>query len=136
MTELQSTATGWSLRRKLWIAAGLVFTGIAVLGVALPILPTTPFLLLASWCFARSSPRLQAWLRQSKLFGPMLADWERERGVSLPVKVGALGSVALAIVLGFVCYDLVFWQQVLLLVLASVGVTVICLLRTVDSRPK
>ena len=136
MTELQSTATGWSLRRKLWIAAGLVFTGIAVLGVALPILPTTPFLLLASWCFARSSPRLQAWLRQSKLFGPMLADWERERGVSLPVKVGALGSVALAIVLGFVCYDLVFWQQVVLLVLASVGVTVICLLRTVDSRPK
>jgi uncharacterized membrane protein YbaN (DUF454 family) len=136
VTELQSTATGWSLRRKLWIAAGLVFTGIAVLGVALPILPTTPFLLLASWCFARSSPRLQAWLRQSKLFGPMLADWERERGVSLPVKVGALGSVALAIVLGFVCYDLVFWQQVLLLVLASVGVTVICLLRTVDSRPK
>jgi hypothetical protein len=136
VTELQSTATGWSLRRKLWIAAGLVFTGIAVLGVALPILPTTPFLLLASWCFARSSPRLQAWLRQSKLFGPMLADWERERGVSLPVKVGALGSVALAIVLGFVCYDLVFWQQVVLLVLASVGVTVICLLRTVDSRPK
>lgn len=136
MTELQSTATGWSLRRKMWIAAGLVLTGIAVLGVALPILPTTPFLLLASWCFARSSPRLQAWLRQSKLFGPMLADWERERGVSLPVKVGALGSVALAIVLGFVCYDLVFWQQVLLLVLASVGVTVICLLRTVDSRAK
>ncbi len=136
MTELQSTATGWSLRRKLWIAAGLVFTGIAVLGVALPILPTTPFLLLASWCFARSSPRLQAWLRQSKLFGPMLADWERERGVSLPVKVGALGSVALAIVLGFVCYDLVFWQQVVLLVLASVGVTVICLLRTVEGNAK
>ena len=136
MTELQSTATGWSLRRKLWIAAGLVFTGIAVLGVALPILPTTPFLLLASWCFARSSPRLQAWLRQSKLFGPMLADWERERGVRLPVKVGALGSVALAIVLGFVCYDLVFWQQVVLLVLASVGVTVICLLRTVEGNAK
>jgi uncharacterized membrane protein YbaN (DUF454 family) len=136
VTELQSTATGWSLRRKLWIAAGLVFTGIAVLGVALPILPTTPFLLLASWCFARSSPRLQAWLRQSKLFGPMLADWERERGVSLPVKVGALGSVALAIVLGFVCYDLVFWQQVVLLVLASVGVTVICLLRTVEGNAK
>jgi len=136
VTELQSTATGWSLRRKLWIALGLVFTGLAILGVALPILPTTPFLLLASWCFARSSPRLQAWLRRSRMFGPLLADWERERGVSLSVKVGALGSVAIAIVLGFVCYDLVFWQQVLLLALAAIGVTVICTIRTVGNRAK
>ena len=136
MTDLVPTATGWSLRRKLWIALGLVFTALAILGVALPILPTTPFLLLASWCFARSSPRLQAWLRRSRLFGPLLADWERERGVSLSVKIGALGSVALAIVLGFVCYELVFWQQALLLSLAAIGVTVICSIRTVDSRPK
>ncbi len=122
------------MRRRLYVAIGCCFTAVAAVGVALPILPTTPFLLLASWCFARSSPRMFAWLRHSRLFGPLLADWERERGVRLSVKVGALCSVAIAIVLGFEFYDLSFYQQVLLLGLAVIGVTVICMLRTIDSR--
>ena len=130
MTELQPTATGWSLRRKLYVVAGLGFTGLAVLGVALPVLPTTPFLLLASACFARSSPRLLQWLRSSKLFGPLLSDWERERGIRLSVKVGAYGSVVIAVALGFYAYDLAFWQQSLLVTLALIGVTVVASLRT------
>lgn len=133
MTELQSTATGWSLRRKLYVVAGLGFTGLAVLGVALPVLPTTPFLLLASACFARSSPRLQQRLRSSRLFGPLLADWERQRGIRLSVKVGAYGSVVVAVALGFYAYDLAYWQQVLLVTLALIGVAVVASLRTVDN---
>jgi uncharacterized protein len=129
-----SSDEGWTLRRRLYVVAGIGFTALAALGVALPILPTTPFLLLASWCFARSSPRMLAWLRASRLFGPLLADWER--GVRLSVKVGALGSVAVAIVLGFEFYDLSYVQQIVLLTLAIIGVTVICMLRTVDGRAK
>jgi uncharacterized protein len=131
-----SSDEGWTLRRRLYVVGGIGFTALAALGVALPILPTTPFLLLASWCFARSSPRMLAWLRASRLFGPLLADWERERGVRLSVKVGALGSVAVAIVLGFEFYDLSYVQQIVLLTLAIIGVTVICMLRTVDGRAK
>ncbi|QDU18233.1 YbaN family protein [Urbifossiella limnaea] len=72
-------ATG--LRRGLFLAAGVGCVGLAYLGALLPGLPTTPWVLLASWCFARSSPRLQAWLRRSPVFGALLRDWDEHRGI-------------------------------------------------------
>ncbi len=109
--------------------------GIGALGVALPILPTTPFLLLASWSFARSSPRLQAWLRRSPLFGPWIADWERERGVRRSVKAWAILAVALAVSLSLAYGELCDWARALLVVLALVGVWVVLSLRTIDGKP-
>ena len=58
---------------------GCLMVVIGAIGVALPLLPTTPFLLIAAACFARSSPRLEAWLLSHRRFGPLLAAW-RERG--------------------------------------------------------
>jgi uncharacterized protein len=78
------------LRRALFVVAGLVFVGIGGLGVVLPVLPTTPFLLLASYCFVRSSPRLNRWLLRNRVFGPFLRDWQRHRGVRLHVKIAAV----------------------------------------------
>jgi hypothetical protein len=83
-------------RRGIYLALGLCFVGLAVLGVLLPVLPTTPFLLLASGCFLRSSPRLNAWLRRSRLFGPFLRDWEKHRAVRPRVKITAVGALVLA----------------------------------------
>src|SRR6478752_3338885 len=80
-------ATG--LRRGLYLAAGLGCVGLAYLGAVLPGLPTTPWVLLASGCFARSSPRLQAWLRRSPVFGRLLRDWDEHRGIRRPVKAVA-----------------------------------------------
>jgi uncharacterized membrane protein YbaN (DUF454 family) len=65
--------------RILFLSAGLFFVVLGIVGAFLPILPTTPFMILAAGCFARSSPRLEAWLLSHPLFGPMLRDW-RERG--------------------------------------------------------
>jgi uncharacterized membrane protein YbaN (DUF454 family) len=65
--------------RILFAAVGLFFVILGVIGAFMPLLPTTPFLVLAAGCFARYSPRLEAWLLSHPVFGPMLRDW-RERG--------------------------------------------------------
>lgn len=69
------------LRRWLYLTLGLFFVGLAALGAMFPILPTTPFLILASSFFVRSSPALQAWLMRLPVWGLMLRDWEQHRAV-------------------------------------------------------
>ncbi len=76
--------------RIFWLGAGLFFTALAFLGVALPLLPTTPFLLLAAFCFARSSQKLRDWLYAHKLFGPLLTDWETYGAINRRAKLFAV----------------------------------------------
>lgn len=68
---------------------GVAATGLALAGVVLPLVPTTPFLLVAAWAFARSSPRLDAWLRAHPRLGPVLADWEARRAIPRYAKAAA-----------------------------------------------
>lgn len=65
--------------RILWLACGLTALGLGVIGIFLPLLPTTPFLLVAAFAFARSSPRLSNWLSSHATFGPFIHNW-RETG--------------------------------------------------------
>jgi hypothetical protein len=78
---------------SIWTIIGLLLLLVALIGVAVPLLPTTPFVLLAAFCFARSSPRLHRWLLDSSLFGPVLQDWENKHCVTLNVKCLALGMM-------------------------------------------
>ena len=77
----------------LWIALGLLFLLLGSIGVVLPLLPTTPFVLLAAACFAKSSPRLHGWLLRSELFGPALQDWEKNQCISRRVKILAISMM-------------------------------------------
>lgn len=76
---------------------GIVFVGLAILGVILPILPTTPFLLVAAACFAKSSPKMQRWLLTNKIFGPMINDWQQHRSIPKKAKYIALSSIVLSV---------------------------------------
>src|SRR5262245_16209580 len=83
------------LRRWLYVALGCAFVGLGTLGVFLPVMPATPFFLLASWFFVRSSPRLHAWLLRSRVVGPFLRDWHRHRAIRPRVKYVACATVIL-----------------------------------------
>lgn len=84
---------GWE--RALWSLCGLGFVAVGGVGIVIPGLPTTPFLLLAAACFARSSPRLYAWLLRNRTFGPLIEDYRAGRGVTKRVKVSALSVMGL-----------------------------------------
>jgi uncharacterized membrane protein YbaN (DUF454 family) len=75
---------------------GLFFVGLAILGVILPILPTTPFLLVAAACFAKSSPRMYKMLLDNKVFGPLIYHWQASRSIPKSAKIIALTSIVLA----------------------------------------
>ena len=73
--------------RVFFIVLGIVCIILATLGVLLPGLPATPFLLLASYSFARSSKRMHDWLVNNKIFGPILADFLDRKGIRLHIKI-------------------------------------------------
>ncbi len=78
------------LRARLYKPLGFLFLFIAFIGLLLPVLPTTPFLILSAWFFARSSEEWHKWLLSSELFGPMLRNWEENRCVSRRTKIVAI----------------------------------------------
>jgi uncharacterized protein len=75
---------------------GLLFVGLAIVGVVLPLLPTTPFLLVATGCFAKSSPYFHQKLLSSRLFGQLIRDWQETRSISRKSKMVSLLSMVLA----------------------------------------
>ena len=80
--------------RIIWLAGGLVSLGLGIVGAVLPLLPTTPFVLLAAYCFARSSPRLQLWLESHRIFGPMIANWRAHGAISKRTKISSVAVMA------------------------------------------
>lgn len=76
-------------RNAVLIVLGWGFVSLGVVGVVLPVLPTTPFMLIALWCFARSSKRFHDWLYHHRLFGPPLRKWDRYGVIPVSAKVFA-----------------------------------------------
>ena len=86
------------MKRFFFIGFGLLAVGLGALGVVVPGLPTTPFLLLASWLFYRSSPRLQQWLLASWL-GKYIRGYQRRGGMTATQKAGAVGIMVAMVLL-------------------------------------
>jgi uncharacterized protein len=88
--------------RMAWLCAGLVLVGIGFVGLFVPLLPTTDFLLLALPCFARSSPRLESWLLNHPRFGAPLRAWRAHGAVPVHAKIAACLGMAFG-------YGVFFW---------------------------
>lgn len=83
--------------RALWIVVGVLATGVGAAGIFIPLLPTTPFLLVAAFAFARGSSRLHRWLLAHPRLGRVILDWQRHGSIARPVKLLALATMALSV---------------------------------------
>lgn len=79
--------------RPFWFIAGLLSLSIGIIGIVLPLLPTVPLVLLAAFCFARSSEKMHQWLVNHRIFGPSIADWNRSGAISPTGKRAATLSI-------------------------------------------
>jgi len=83
--------------RALFFIAGLVSLGLGIAGAFLPVLPTTPLVLLAAACFARSYRPFHEWLIAHRLFGPMVREWHEHRSIAYRVKLTAITMMAVSL---------------------------------------
>jgi uncharacterized protein len=83
--------------RYVYLAIGWVFFALGAVGAVLPLLPTTPFMLLALWAFARGSTRLETWLLDHRWFGPRLRAWRQGRVIPWSVKITAWATMAVSL---------------------------------------
>lgn len=108
------------VRGLLWIA-GSVSLALGLIGVVLPGLPTTPFVLLAAACYAKASPRLHDWMLRHRITGPLLRDWEQHRSLTRRTKQIAVGSMLLMVGVSVWSFDGRAIAQAVLLVLGAIG---------------
>jgi hypothetical protein len=120
------------VRWLLWTVGSLSLL-LGLIGVVLPGLPTTPFVLLAAACYAKASPRLHAWLLNHRLTGPMLRDWEAHRSLTRRTKTVAVVSMLLMVSLSIWSFRGRLVLQLVLLALGLIGAWVV--LRIPTRRP-
>ncbi len=119
------------LVRGLLIGAGLACVALGVIGIFLPVLPTTPFMLLAAACFARSSRRFHDWLLSNRTFGPLIHEWEQHRSIPRRTKLVAIALMSLTLALSIVFFVEPRWLQALL---AAIGLALAIWLYHIPSR--
>lgn len=94
------------MNRTLYFILGWSFFTLGAIGAFLPVLPTTPFMLLALWAFSKSSQRFHDWLYYHKLFGPPLQAWQQYRVIPLAAKIMAVSVMTLS------CTYLIFYSKI------------------------
>jgi uncharacterized membrane protein YbaN (DUF454 family) len=114
---------------------GFLFLGIGTAGVFLPLLPATPFVLLAAACFARSSEKWHRWLLANETFGPMIVNWEQNRCISCRIKL--IGVFSMVLVGGFSIFYAVESTSLRIFggLLMLTGLATIGLIKTCEKAP-
>jgi len=120
--EEQEQQYGSRWLRVLFLSLGSLCVGLATIGLVLPLLPTTPFLLLAAACYARSSKRFYDWLLANRVFGPTIRQWQENRSVALRTKIVAISLLVITLGSSIVFFVPLWPVKILLL---AVGVWVV-----------
>jgi hypothetical protein len=120
----QSDKTTNQLLKCILITIGTIFVGIGIIGIFIPILPTTPFLLLAAACYARSSTRFYNWLINNKLIGTYIKNYREGKGVPIRVKVFTILLLWITILFSVFFILLISWIKIILIIIIAIGVTI------------
>ncbi len=115
-----------SALRHFYFILGWFFFCVGLLGAFLPVLPTTPFMLLALWMLAKSSPRFHHWLYHHHLFGPPLQQWERHGVIPMRAKVAAIVMMSLSFAYMAAFAQMAWWLLLLVGLFMSFGAWFIC----------
>jgi uncharacterized protein len=110
------------MKKAIWITAGTISLGLGILGILLPVLPTTPFLLLAAFCYGRGSQRFYHWLVDRSWAGSYIRSYREGRGIPMKQKISAIGLLWLTIGFAIVFVATTWWLKIGLGIIA-VGVT-------------
>ncbi|MGG6109534.1 DUF454 family protein [Pantoea allii] len=104
------------MQRIVLLTLGWLAIVLGILGIVLPLLPTTPFMLLAAWCFARSSPRFHHWLLWSSPFGRYIRHWQQHRGMPPGAKSRAMLLIVVTFAVSLWLVPL-WWVRIMLLIM-------------------
>ena len=120
--------------RILFIALGFIFLGVGAVGIVVPILPTTPFLLLASFFFAKGSKRFHDWFLSTKLYKRYLESFVKSRAMTLKGKLTILIPVSCILIITFILVDNIYARIVLAILFVSKYVYFFTQIRTVSEE--
>ena len=121
------------LLRVMWVTLGALSLLLGIIGIFLPVLPTTPFVLLAAACFARGSERFHGWLLEHPRFGPLVSDWQRHH--SIPLRAKCLALVMMWTSMGVTAW-LLRARPVSSLTLLAIGAAVTVWMVRLPTRPR
>ncbi len=108
------------IAKTFFLLSGTGCVALGIVGVVLPVVPTTPFLLLAAACYARSSERFYIWLLTNRIFGAYIRDWREHRGLALPLKIWII--TVLASTMGLSMYFVPLTPVRILLAVIGLGI--------------
>ena len=111
------------LLKMILTITGTIFLVFGIIGIFLPILPTTPFLLLSAACYARSSERFYNWLMNNKLFGNYIKNYNEGKGIPVRFKFFTISLLWITILISIYYFIVNFWVEIILIIIA-LGVTI------------
>jgi len=138
MTKERDATTSSKLKKGFYIVAGTIFLGLGAIGILIPILPTTPFLLLSAACYYKGSERLHRWMLNNRWFGSYIKNYKEGKGISLRNK-----AFIIALLWSTIIYSAIFVVNILIIQMAlliiafavSLHILMISTMRREDIEP-